>query len=113
MKNTVNKTPTINPYTIPGLPNGLVPVVLDAVGLTKEKAMFRNRKRELVDKKHKAMYLFRKKSNMSLHAIAKEFRCDHSTVIYGIRHIEDLMWAGTKIKSEVNELLEKVPDFKE
>lgn len=86
-----------------------VPEILTTVcqyyNLPEEDVIGRRRKREIVQARQMVMYLAKEYTECSLAAIGAELGGrDHSTVIYGVSALSDLLETDLKLKSEVEEI---------
>ncbi|MDO5036531.1 MAG: chromosomal replication initiator protein DnaA [Porphyromonas sp.] len=88
-----------------------VPEILSTVcqyyNLDEEDVRGRRRKREIVQARQMVMYLAKKYTDVSLAAIGAEVGGrDHSTVIYSVSSLSDLIETDAKIAAEVAEIIE-------
>lgn len=86
----------------PGKKRIYVEEVIDVVArhfkIPKEKIIAGGRERDLVLPRQAAMYLSRKLTDSSLKSIGKIFTKDHSTVIHGVKTMENLMNKDANIR---------------
>jgi chromosomal replication initiator protein len=73
-------------------------------GLTRDHLVGKSRSRPLTTARHIAMYLLREQNGMSLLKIGERFDRDHTTVMHGIRKVEELMRAKGSTYIQVQEL---------
>jgi len=87
-------------------PYQILSKICDATGLSVKQITGRNRKAELVLARHVAMYVIRDVSGQTLSSIARMFNRDHTTVIYAISHVINMIEVGspqyTKLIGYVN-----------
>ena len=60
-------------------------------GIKKEKILSRNRRKEIVAARFACMYLLRKEAFMTFAAIGRIFGRDHTTAIYALSSVENLL----------------------
>ncbi len=84
-------------------------LVADHFAMDVEKLQGKTRKRQVVVARQLSMYLAKKLTDQSLKAIGENFGGrDHSTVIYSINTVQDLMETDAMIKDTVVELERKI-----
>jgi len=94
-----------NPNTVSFFVSDIMGIVSNYTGITIDEIESKSRKRELVMARFFCFKLIHKHSNLTLTVIGRKVgRRDHSTVIYGIRSIEDIIETDPKIKKQFNEL---------
>ena len=80
---------------IPGLnrehssPDDIVALAAYQYGLKPEVIKGRSRLLKICESRYYAMYLLRKRTDLTLDEIGKMLNRDHSTALYGVRVIED------------------------
>lgn len=102
-----------NPYIIPGMdreylsiPQRIIKIVCEASGISAIALKSKSRKREIVLARHMAIYWLKQKTSLSYNGIARQLRrfddtqMDHSSVIYAIYTITDLL--DIKDKDAIN-----------
>lgn len=77
-------------------------------GLAREHLVGKSRSRPLTTARHIAMYLLREQNGMSLLKIGERFDRDHTTVMHGVRKVEELMRARGSTYLQVQELTRKI-----
>jgi chromosomal replication initiator protein len=77
-------------------------------GLTREDLVGMSRSRPLTTARHVAMYLARECTGLSLLKIGELFDRDHTTVMYGINKVQDLMKARGTMFRDVQDLTRKI-----
>ncbi|MCB9280902.1 MAG: chromosomal replication initiator protein DnaA [Lewinellaceae bacterium] len=84
-------------------------LVAEHFGVAVDKLQGSTRKRKIVIARQLSMYLAKNLTDKSLKTIGEVFGGrDHSTVIYSIRTVQDLMETDTMIKDAVSELEKKI-----
>ena len=84
-------------------------IVCDHFSIPEDQIRAKNRKKEIALARQISMYLCKKYTNHSVITIGLHFGGrDHSTVIHGIKNVENLMKTDKKIKSEVKALEKKI-----
>ncbi len=84
-------------------------LVADHFKVSVEKMQSSTRKREVVIARQLSMYLAKHFTNKSLKSIGDDFGGkDHSTVIYSLRAVKDMMDTDEGFKNQVNEIERKV-----
>lgn len=84
-------------------------LVADFLSVPVEKLHSKTRKRDIVIARQLSMYLAKNFTNSSLKVIGNQFGGrDHSTVIYSVRAVQDLMDTDSNFKSTVSELEKQV-----
>jgi chromosomal replication initiator protein len=77
-------------------------------GLAREDLVGKSRSRPLTTARHVAMYLARECTGLSLIKIGEMFDRDHTTVMHGIKKIEQLMRARGSVYNQVQVLTRKI-----
>ena len=77
-------------------------------GLSREDLVGKSRSRPLTTARHVAMYLARECTGLSLIKIGELFDRDHTTVMHGIKKIEQLMRARGSVYNQVQALTRKI-----
>jgi chromosomal replication initiator protein len=77
-------------------------------GLSPADLIGKSRSRPLTTARHIAMYLLREQNGLSLIRIGEWFHRDHTTVMHGIRKVEQMMRARGSTYLQVQELTKKV-----
>lgn len=80
--------------------------VCDFYGLSKSEVVGKRRLRHIVKARYIAIYLIRKRTDLTLTAIAHLFNRDHTTVIYAIQTIEEVL--SLKYENEFQDEIKKV-----
>ena len=89
--------------------DSITQIVADHFDLTIEKLHGKTRKRNVVMARQLSMYLAKQYTNETFKHIGNNFGGrDHSTVIYSVKAVQDLMDTDASFKSTVNELEKKV-----
>jgi chromosomal replication initiator protein len=109
----------MNPYVIPGLLRSfnnmsvedIVNSVCKTLNIKKEKIYTPNRKRPVVTARQLCMWILRKKMKLPLKTIATEFQMDHTTVIHGVRMIEEQMAVYDHFKLKVKEVIYNITNM--
>lgn len=84
-------------------------LVADYYDIAVDTLQGKTRKRSIVIARQLSMYLAKSLTNKSLKAIGENFGGrDHSTVIYSIRSVQDMMDTDTTFKNTVSELEKKI-----
>ena len=92
---------------MPITPEMIIQVVCDYFKVTTTDLTDYNRKREKVEARQIAMWLFIKETRWTLTKIGKEFGGrDHSTVIYAKDTVNDLMDTNKVFKAKVEDVVE-------
>ena len=81
--------------------NDIISRVARYYGMTRDELMVRKRIPALVWRRDVAIFFCRRTTRKSLPAIAREFGRDHTTVLYAIRKIEDLMNTDADARREI------------
>lgn len=71
--------------------DNIIRAVSICTGISYDDMKSTKRKREIVEARQMAMSVIRKETTVHFHQIAKLFKRDHSTVIYGINTMSDLI----------------------
>ena len=69
----------------------IVNTVADEFNITTKQLFLKSRKRELVDARRCVMFILREHYELTYSTIAKKFKCDHSTIIHGVKKTHELM----------------------
>jgi chromosomal replication initiator protein len=77
-------------------------------GLSRDDLVGKSRSRPLTTARHVAMYLARECTGLSLIKIGELFERDHTTVMHGIKKIEQLMVARGSVYNQVQALTRKI-----
>lgn len=100
------KTPV--KFLAPELPldnfSALVERVAGHFQISSEDILDRSRKNEFVLARHSAMYMIRERLNLSYPQIAKIFKRDHSSVMYGINRVKQKIQSDSKFASSLYNL---------
>lgn len=76
----------------------IVSIVSDTLGVSLADMIMKNRKPAISEARQLCWLLLQSKCPMSLNAIGKYFGGrDHTTILYGIQHIQNLLDAGDEI----------------
>ncbi|MBA2240131.1 MAG: chromosomal replication initiator protein DnaA [Solirubrobacterales bacterium] len=78
----------------------------DALGLSLEQLLSSGRSPKVAQARQLAMYLCRQSTGMSLAQIAREFKRDHTTVMYAIRKVEGRIEPGSETERSVERIRE-------
>jgi chromosomal replication initiator protein len=82
----------VYPYTLNELtPNSIITLVANTLEIAEADILSHNRTREIVDARYIAMKIIRDNYKLSLISIGKMFNNDHTTVIYALNQVSDLM----------------------
>lgn len=82
----------VYPYTLGELtPESVVSLVANTLEVTEEQIYEHNRSREIVEARYIAMKIIRDNYKLSYTRIGLIFKNDHSTVIYAMNQVDDLM----------------------
>ncbi len=101
------RTSSNGPKTI--TPKQILQTTADMFGFSVEELCGSSRRRPLVTARQIGMYVFRELTDFSYPAIAREFGGrDHTTVIYAVEKITELMFERGQIYNKVSELIYKV-----
>ena len=82
----------------------LVEKVAGHFQITSEDILDRSRKNEYVFARHAAMFVVRERLNLSYPQIAKIFKRDHSSVMYGINRMKQKIQSDSKFANTINTL---------
>ena len=88
--------------------NVTVEKVLSAVsqtfGIPQQELKSKKRTKEIVLARHTAIYIIREITDLSLQAIGKIFKCDHTTVLSAISKIEEVLETNTILYAQINDI---------
>jgi len=103
----------MNYFIIPGLKAGHSPIEIVrqiSVASTYDVEVLLGNRRygDLPDARHVAMYIIKKRCGISLVKIAEMFNTDHSTVLKGIRKVNDGIYTQDKIIMEYLRRMDEV-----
>ena len=88
--------------------NIIIKEVCDYYHVTIEEMKYRSRLRELVKVRQLIMFFCRKYTILSSEAIGKLINRDHSTVLSGIKNVQDQFDTDKNYRMQFNELNEKI-----
>lgn len=86
--------------------------VADSCGLTVAQMLTRCRKRELASARQILFWMLRRLTDMTYNDIADALGFNHSTVIYGVRKVDDLMSIDRAFHDNVNRIRKTIEDMK-
>lgn len=86
----------------------VIEVVSTKYGVSKEDLLGKKRTKEVAMARHIAIYLLRKKTDMSLPAIGAEFGRDHTTILSSCGVIEREITENPAFAAEINDLFNKI-----
>jgi len=90
-------------------PDQIVDLVADAFNLSRERLISRDRSRAVALPRQVAMYLLRRETDISLPQIGKELGGrDHSTVMYAIDKITELLEEDKRLRKQVVQIRQKL-----
>jgi chromosomal replication initiation ATPase DnaA len=82
----------VYPYALNNLsPDSIITVVANTLEIPESEIRDHNRNREVVEARYIAMKIIRDNFKLSLSSIGSIFRNDHSTVIYALGQVSNLM----------------------
>ena len=82
-------------------------------GINKADLSSKSRLRRHAHPRRIAMFMLRKETDMTLLDIGEEFERDHTTVIYGIRVIQDEIRRNPSTTSQLNEIKNRIDHVKQ
>ena len=103
IRDTVSETFTSKPTSL--TPDELIHHVAKAFGIEKNLIPGKARTKDVMLARQVCMYLLCQELGMSTTAVGKLLKKDHTTVIYGIQKVEDLMNADAHFSARVNQLI--------
>ena len=80
--------------------------VCNFYGLSKAELVGKRRQRHIVKARYIAIYLIRKRTDLTLSAIGHIFHRDHTTVIYAVQTIEEVL--SLKYENDFQDEIKKV-----
>lgn len=86
--------------------NQFINDICDFYGLSKAELLGKRRHRHIVKARYIAIYLIRKRTDLTLTAIAHMFHRDHTTVIYAMQTIENVL--SLKYENDYQDEIKKV-----
>ena len=90
-------------------PQRVVDLVADAFNLTSDRLMGRDRSKAVALPRQIAMYLMRQEADISLPQIGRELGGrDHSTVMYAIKKVTDLLERDDRLRRQVVQIRQKL-----
>ncbi|MFD2874072.1 helix-turn-helix domain-containing protein [Mucilaginibacter ximonensis] len=90
-------------------PADIIEIVANNYQVSVNKIVKKSRKRAYTEPRQVAIYLIRKTyPKMPFKHIGGLFELDHSTAIYSIDTVNDLMFSDSRFKARVNQLLERI-----
>ena len=103
IRDAVSETFTSKPTSL--TPDELIHHVAKAFGIEKNLIPGKARTKDVMLARQVCMYLLCQELGMSTTAVGKLLKKDHTTVIYGIQKVEDLMNADAHFSARVNQLI--------
>ena len=87
----------------------IISVVCERYGLTRDEIKSSSKKEAIKTPRQIAMYIMKKRTDMSLVKIAGKFNLkDHSTVINAVKRIENEIKCNSLFEIEINELIKEI-----
>jgi len=95
---------------VPGLGSGrtsqeIINNVCEKLNITNEEIKSKCRKRHIVEARSVALYLIRKKTDLSLKRIGLLFNCNHATVLQAVRKIDEWLIYDKAFKEKVKYII--------
>ena len=84
--------------------NLVLAIVSDHFGVSREAILSKSRRAEFVLLRHVAMYLLRTRYGYSFPRIARYFGRDHTSVMYAVERVEDMVLAEPSDQEWLNEI---------
>ena len=86
--------------------------VAEEFKVTKEDIVGKRRLKQFVEPRQVAQYLIREKMNKTLESIADIFNKDHSTIIYSVKNVNNLLDVDKNFRDKVQRIIVKNNFFK-
>lgn len=103
---------SVSSYVYPGLStdwklksDSSIDAVCRHYGFSRNTMMEKSRKGAVVEARYVAMYLIRKNTTYSLHAIGAIFKKDHATVLWGVKTVSNLLEVDKEFKERMRGFL--------
>lgn len=85
-------------------------IVADFFGMKYDRVFEKSRKREVIIVRQIAIYLIKKNTYKSLHAIGNFFNKNHSTVVFSVTAVENDMATNIEFKEYINRIQNIIDD---
>ncbi len=99
-----------NVQPLPVTISRIVDEVSRTTGVSVEDIYSKKHNANVSDARKMCFYIIREVTNMSYKAIGKEFGKDHTTVIYNIQKIEEMIKTDSSLSSNVNDIINNIKD---
>lgn len=92
-------------------PEKIIEVVCDHLDISRDELSYRTRKREIVEARQYCFFLINATEPVTFREIGELFSMNHSTVIHGIRNLQNRIDTETKTFDLVFKLLRIIEDY--
>lgn len=96
-------------YAIPGIAVPMDQIVCDCFGINRNNLFQKTRKRPIVEARHFYFYLRVKEMNYAGYSeIARETLFNHSTIIYAVKNVENLLIVDKSFQEKAKNVINKL-----
>ena len=94
-------------------PEKIIKLVCDKLGVSNDELTYRSRSREIVEARQYCFFLIHATEPLSYREIAEPFNMDRTTIMSGIKTLQNRMDTEPDLSKSVYELLKIIEDYDE